>query len=179
MALDKKALFGGIGKANRGFQSNPVRESRCLVRIDGLNLFEAPKKGIMGKVTCTVLACEEGDHRVGEVVHAFYKRGDNSVRHDIWLGNVKSMLCQLLGIDKDAEEAMSAEEWADNAAVAFDEDSPLEGFVAVLTTVIKDNQAGTGKYASYGWSEQFDDDAIRDALSEDEIARFFPNLGNE
>ena len=67
--------FSGLRDAARGFSSNPIRQGRYVARIDAIDSFDAEQKGLMWKNTLTILAVEDGDHSVGEVVHVFFQKG--------------------------------------------------------------------------------------------------------
>jgi len=171
--------FSGMKNARRGFQSNAVRPGRYLVRIDEACAFNSPNKGEMVKMTLTVLLAEDGDHKQGEQVHVFHKRGSTATELQVFLGNIKTTLCSIFDIDKETEESMSEAEWEENAEKAFSEqnpqDSPLVGHVCLLTVALRDNRDKTGKYPTYSWSAYYEPKQIAEALSEEEIAKFFPN----
>ena len=119
----------------------------------------------------TVLAVEEGDHKVGEQVHTFFKVGAGK---QVFQRNLKAFIAGVLDVDDD--EVGEAE-----AKIAASEDSPMIGLVTLVTARQqtskegKDDDGNPRKYTVYGWTPSLTDEEISDALDDETIAQYFPN----
>jgi len=163
--------FSGLRDAARGFSSNPLRAGRYVARIDSCDSFEAEQKGLMWKNTLTILAVEDGDHKVGEQVHVFFKRGQYP---KVFLQNIKSFIAGVLDV---ADDEVGEEE----AEMVLSDENPVEGLVTVVTgrqqasKSSRDDNGNPFKYTVYSWGASLDDDEIVEAIGEEGVARFFPN----
>ncbi len=163
--------FSGLRDAARGFSSNPIRKGRYVARIDACDSFEADQMGLMWKNTLTILAVEEGDHKVGEQVHVFYKKGQYP---KLFLQNIKTFMAGVLDV---ADDEIGEEE----AEMALSDDSPMVGLVTVVTAreqasrTAKDDDGNPRKYVVTSWQPSLDDDEIVEAIGEEGVTRFFPN----
>jgi hypothetical protein len=163
--------FSGLRDAARGFSSNPLRAGRYVARIDSCDSFEAEQKGLMWKNTLTILAVEDGDHKVGEQVHVFFKRGQYP---KVFLQNIKSFIAGVLDV---ADDEVGEEE----AETVLSDENPLEGLVTVVTgrqqasKSSRDDDGNPFMYTVYGWSASLDADEIAEAIGEQGVERFFPN----
>lgn len=163
--------FSGLRDAARGFSSNPLRPGRYVARIDSCDSFEAEQKGRMWKNTLTILAVEEGDHKVGEQVHTFFKKGQYP---KVFLQNIKSFIAGVLDVGDD-------EVGEEEAEAVLSEDNPVEGLVTVVSgrkqasRSSKDDDGNPFMYTVYGWGASLDEDEIVDAIGEDGVSKFFPN----
>lgn len=166
--------FKGMKDASRGYSSNAVREGRYLVRIDECSFFDT-NNGEKWKNTLTVLAVEDGDHRVGEVINTFFKVGSGKIQLEIFQRNVKSFVAGVLDCaDEDVDE--------DAIDTVLGEDNPLKGHVTFLSVTMRQSRdkidEKTGEkalYPVYSWSPAYTPEEIRSALGEEGVARFFPN----
>lgn len=163
--------FSGLRDAARGFASNILRPGRYVARIDSCDSFEAEQKGRMWKNTLTILAVEEGDHKVGEQVHTFFKRGQYP---KVFLQNIKSFIAGVLDVADDEVGEEEAEE-------VLGENNPLEGLVTVVSgrkqasKSSKDEDGNPFMYTVYSWMPSLDEEEITEALAEGDMERFFPN----
>lgn len=163
--------FSGLRDAARGFSSNPLRPGRYVARIDSCDSFEAEQKGLMWKNTLTILAVEDGDHKVGEQVHVFYKKGQYP---KVFLQNIKGFMAGVLDV---ADDEIGEEE----AEQALSDDSPMVGLVTVVTgrqqasKSSRDEDGNPRKYTVYSWQPSLDDEEIVEAIGEEGVERFFPN----
>jgi len=163
--------FSGLRDAARGFSSNPLRAGRYVARIDSCDSFEAEQKGLMWKNTLTILAVEDGDHKVGEQVHVFFKRGQYP---KVFLQNIKSFIAGVLDV---ADDEVGEEE----AEQVLSDENPVEGLVTVVTgrqqasKSSRDDDGNPFKYTVYSWGASLDDDEIVEAIGEEGVERFFPN----
>ncbi len=164
-------VFSGLRDAARGFSSNPIRKGRYVARIDACDSFEAETKGLMWKNTLTILAVEEGDHKVGEQVHVFYSKGQYP---KLFLQNIKTFMAGVLDV---ADDEIGEEE----AETALSDDSPMVGLVTVVTAreqaskTKKDDDGNPRKYVVTSWQPSLDDEEILEAIGEEGVTRFFPN----
>jgi len=163
--------FSGLRDAARGFSSNPLRAGRYVARIDSCDSFEAEQKGLMWKNTLTIMAVEDGDHKVGEQVHVFFKRGQYP---KVFLQNIKSFIAGVLDV---ADDEVGEEE----AETVLSDENPLEGLVTVVTgrqqasKSSRDDNGNPFKYTVYSWGASLSEDEIAEAIGEDGVSRFFPN----
>lgn len=163
--------FSGLRDAARGFSSNPLRAGRYVARIDSCDSFEAEQKGLMWKNTLTILAVEDGDHKVGEQVHVFFKRGQYP---KVFLQNIKSFIAGVLDVGDDEVGEEEAEQ-------VLSDQNPVEGLVTVVTgrqqasKSSRDDDGNPFKYTVYSWGASLDDDEIVEAIGEEGVERFFPN----
>lgn len=163
--------FSGLKTASRGFQSNPLRPGRYVVRIDECSFFDTEQKGEMWKNTLTILAVEEGDHKPGEQVHTFFKVGAGK---QVFQRNLKAFLAGVLDV---ADDEIGEEEGLEAAS----DGSPMLGLVTVVTArrqtsqKTKDEDGNPVQYTVYSWTPSLTDDEIREALGEEGMTRFFPN----
>jgi hypothetical protein len=163
--------FSGLRDAARGFSSNPLRAGRYVARVDSCDSFEAEQKGLMWKNTLTILAVEDGDHKVGEQVHTFFKKGQYP---KVFLQNIKSFMAGILDVSDD-------EIGEEEAEAALGEDSPMVGLVTVVSgrrqasKSSRDEEGNPRQYTVYSWQPSLDDEEIVEAIGEDGVARFFPN----
>lgn len=163
--------FSGLRDAARGFTSNPLRPGRYVARIDSCDSFEAEQKGLMWKNTLTILAVEDGDHKVGEQVHIFYKRGQYP---KVFLQNIKSFIAGVLDVGDD-------EVGEEEAETVLSDENPLEGLVTVVTgrqqasRSNRDEDGNPFKYTVYGYSASLSPGEIGEAIGEGGVERFFPN----
>jgi len=163
--------FSGLRDAARGFSSNPLRAGRYVARIDSCDSFEAKQKGLMWKNTLTILAVEDGDHKVGEQVHVFFKRGQYP---DVFLQNIKSFIAGVLAVN-------DSEVGEEEAEAVLSDDSPVEGLVTVVTgrqqasKSSRDPDGNPFKYTVYSWGASLDDKEIVEAIGDEGVSRFFPN----
>ena len=163
--------FSGMKGTSRGFTSNSMREGRYLCRIDECAFFSTDK-GDMWKNTLTILAVEDGDHKVGEVVHTFFSA---SKGRDIFLRNIKTFIANVLDCtDEEVDEA--------NTLLACSENSKMIGLVTLVTAIKRNSQTKKDEngvpytYVVHGWTPSLSDDEIVAALSTEARERFFPNL---
>ncbi len=163
--------FSGLRDAARGFSSNYLRPGRYVVRIDACDSFDAEQKGKMWKNTLTILAVDEGDHKVGEEVHVFFTKGQYP---KLFLQNIKAFIAGVLDVNDDEVGEEEAEE-------TLSEDSPMLGLVTVVTArqqaskSKKDDNGEPRKYTVYSWMPSMDDDEIVEAIGEEAVEKFFPN----
>jgi len=164
--------FAGMNDATRGYVSNYLRPGRYVARIDECASFEKEGVGRMWKTSLTILAVEDGDHKVGEQVQTFFKLDPRYPK--MFYGKIMGFIAGVLNVSDDeiGEEETEA---------VLGENNPLEGLVTVVTAVASaskksKNEDGTPKmFTNYSWSASLDDDEIADAIGEEGIARFFPN----
>lgn len=166
--------FKGMKDATRGYNSNPVREGRVLVRIDECSFFDT-NNGEMWKNTLTVLAVEDGDHKPGDVVNTFWSVGSGQIRRDIFQRNVKAFVAGVLDCqDEDVDE--------ESIDAVLGNDNPLKGHVTLLTVNMRtsrdkvDEKTGQPKmYPVLSWSPAYTVEEIREAIGDEGVSRFFPN----
>lgn len=163
--------FSGLKDAKRGFSSNPLRPGRYLARIDECAHFDTEQKGEMWKNTLTILAVEEGDHKVGEQVHTFFKL---SAGKQVFQRNLKAFIATVLDVDDE-------EIGEDEAKQISGEEQRMAGLVTVVTArkqTSKDGKDDDGKprqYTVYSWSASLTNAEVAEAIGEEGVARFFPN----
>lgn len=164
--------FSNLKDAKRGFSSNPIQPGKYVVRIDGCDFFDTEQNGEMWKNTLTVLAVDEGSHRVGEIVHTFFrmKAGKSTFQ-----SNLKSFLATVLGVD---DEQIDEEV----AKIACSEGSPMKGLVTIVTAqqrnhkTAKDEKTGEAvQYTVVSWTACLTNDEIVTAIGDEAYATFFPN----
>lgn len=169
--------FAGLDEATRGFNSNPLKQGEFIVRIEGCYYFKSDTKGVMWKNDLTILAVIDGEHRVGEEVQTFFKRGDTAIKEKMFQQNLKGFLAGVTGAaDEDCGD--------DDAELACAEDqsqNPLRGYVCRVIGhprphKTQKNDDGTPVvYTTYTWHKAMTPDEIREVLDAETIARFFPN----
>lgn len=164
--------FSGLKDAKRGFASNPLRPGKYVCRIDGCDFFDTEQNGEMWKNTLTILAVEDGDHKVGETVNTFFRVGAGK---KTFQSNLKAFLAGVLDVDDEVIDEPQAMQ-------ATKEDSPMKGLVTVVTARQrtskdkKDEKTGEPvQYTVYSWTPSLDDDGIIAAIGEEAYATFFPN----
>lgn len=163
--------FAGMNDATRGYTSNFLRPGRYVVRIDGSDSFEKEGVGRMWKNTLTVLAVEDGDHKVGEEVHTFFKLDPRYPK--MFYGKIMAFIAGVLDVSDDEVGETETEQ-------VLSDENPLLGLVTVVTareTVSKkpDEQGNPRKFTNYSWSPSLTDEEIVAAIGEEGVARFFPN----
>lgn len=168
--------FAGMKDAKRGFDKNPLRPGRYVVRIDSCEFFEfVDRKGKDSeawKNTLTILAVEEGDHRVGEIVHTYFGMAGGKKTFQM---NLKSFLAGVLDVPDEAIDEAAA-------TAACSEDSQMKGLVTVVTgrgrrskSTIDEKTGEPVEYTVYSWSPCMNDDEIIAAIGEEAFNTFFPN----
>lgn len=163
--------FTGLKDAKRGFSSNPLRPGRYLVRIDECSHFDTEQKGEMWKNTLTILAVEEGDHKVGEQVHTFFKV---SAGKQVFQRNLKAFIATVLDVDDSEIGETEAKEISG-------EEQRMAGLVTLVTARKqaskegKDEKGNPRVYTVYSWAPSLTNQEITEAIGEDGVARFFPN----
>lgn len=169
--------FTGLRDAKRGFSSNFLKQGKYVVRIDSLDFFDSDN-GEFWKNTLTVLAVEEGEHKVGEVVHVMFKYVSTAEGKQIFQRNLKAFLAGVLDVEDDRIDEAAADR-------AKSEDSPLKGLVTVVTArnrASKDkvydkgpNKGQPVEYTVYSWEPSLDDEAIKEAIGKEAYEKHFPN----
>lgn len=164
--------FAGMNDATRDYTSNYVRKGRYVVRIDECTSFEKEGVGRLWKTSLTVLAVEDGDHKIGEDVQTFFKLDPRYPK--MFYGKIMSFIAGVMGVtDEEVGESETEE--------VLGEQNPLVGLVTVLNAVDSaskkaKNEDGTAKiFTNYAWGAALDNDEILDAIGEEGVARFFPN----
>lgn len=169
--------FSGMKDAKRGFSSNGLRPGKYVVRIDQCDFFESDN-GTFWKNTLTVLAVEQGEHKVGEVVHTFFRFENTAEKKQIFQRNLKAFIAGVLDCDDEAiDEAKTVE--------CYSEQSLLKGLVTVVTVGMKTSKTGVYKdgpkkgepteYPTYSWSPCLDPEATKAAIGEEVYVAQFPN----
>jgi hypothetical protein len=164
--------FDGLANATRGFSSNPLRHGEYVVRLESCDFFNTEMKGNMWKNTLTILGVIDGDHRVGEEVHTFYRE---AVGKSTFLGNLKGFLAGITGAnDEDVTEA--------DADKALEDGSPVEGLVFIVrgrqraSKNKKDDKTGEPLvYTLYDWNQAMTPEEISEAIGDEAVAKFFPS----
>jgi len=164
--------FEGMTEAKRGYNSNAYTEGDCIARIDRCDHFEAKQTGEKYKVTLTILAVNEGPHKVGEVVTATFSKNHGA---DIYNGNIKGFIAGVLGVEDpqvgpeetlqtlDPEQILRGEVCRCRAARRLSKKS-------VNVTTKEPNQ-----YSVYTWYPRMEKPEILAAIGEEGVKRFFPN----
>jgi hypothetical protein len=162
--------FSGMKDAKRGFNSNPLLPGRYLVRIDECAFFDTDKNGEMWKNTLTILAVDEGEHKVGEVVNTFFKTKPGK---KIFQQNVKSFIGTIMECsDEDIDEDYTKE--------ACSEESPLLGLCTVVTARQRPSKSATDDegnpylYTTYSWSPQVSAEDVKSSMEPADFKRIFP-----
>lgn len=164
--------FAGMNEATRGYVSNYVLPGRYVVRIDECVDFEKEGVGKMWKNSLTVLAVQEGTHKIGEQVQTFFKFDQRYPK--MFFGKIMAFIAGVMGV---TDEEVNEEE----TEQVLSEDNPLEGLVTILIATAsaskkQKNEDGTPKmFTNYSWSEALDEDEILAAIGEEGVERFFPN----
>lgn len=175
------SIFEGMQDAKRGFQTNIIRAGRYVVRIDQCSFFTSDW-GPKWKNTLTVLAVEEGDHKVGEVVNTTFTAKQGPGGKDIFQQNLKGFLCGVLGLADDAvDEDGNPIINAANSEAASGEEQPMAGRVTVVTVRKRNSKKGKTEegdpttYNVYTWSPELTAKEIEEAIGKDGVKKFFPN----
>lgn len=172
--------FTGMKDAKRGFASNPLREGKYVVRIDGCEFFESRKGAEFWKNTLTILAVSDGDHKVGEVVNTFFKCGDGTEKQT-FQSNLKSFIAGVMAAEDAEIDEASINEILGKDAAGQPCPNPLAGLVTVVTArkraskSKRDDKGQPFEYTVYGWEPSLLNEEIKDAIGEEAVARFFPN----
>lgn len=168
--------FTGLRDAKRGFASNPLQPGKVVVRIDRCEMFDSDK-GEFWKNTLTVLAVSDGPHKVGEVVHTFFKYTNTAEMREVFQRNLKAFIANVLDVDDELVDESVAKKILDEG-----EKSDMIGLVTVVTarsrTSKKSKDEKTGEpfeYTVYSWEPSLDEAAIKDAIGEAAYKQFFPN----
>lgn len=169
--------FVGMNDATRGYVSNYLMPGKVVVRIDGCVSFEKEGVGRMWKNDLTILAVEDGPHKIGDQVQTFFKLDPRYPK--MFYGKIMAFIAGVNGCtDEEVGEAETEE--------VLSENNPLEGLVTVVTAAASPskkstNEDGTPKmFTNYSWSESLDDEEILAAIGEEGVERFFPNgLGED
>jgi hypothetical protein len=166
------SAFSGIKDAKRGFQSKPCKDGQYVLRIDGNDFFDTNQAGEMWKITGTILSVIDGDHKVGEVVHIFFRVNAGK---QTFQQNLKAYLAGVLDVDDELIDEPATQK-------ALGDDSPMNGLVTIVTgrrrTSKKKLDEKTGQpveYTVYAWTPSLSSDEIEAAIGEDGVKRFFPN----
>lgn len=169
--------FAGMNEATRGYVSNYLLPGRYVVRIDGCVSFEKEGVGRMWKNDLTILAAEDGGHKVGEQVQTFFKLDPRYPK--MFYGKIMAFIAGVMGVTDD-------EVGEEETDMVLSEDNPLAGMVTVVTATASPskkatNEDGTPKmFTNYGWSESLTEEEIIAAIRDEGVERFFPNgLGGE
>ncbi len=164
--------FTGLKDAKRGFQSNPLKAGKYVCRIDACDFFDTEQAGEMWKNTLTILAVEEGEHKVGEIVNTFFRVGAGK---STFQSNLKAFLAGVLDVDDEAIDEASAMK-------ATEENSPMRGLVTIVTArqrtskkKVDDKTGEPVEYTVYSWSACLNDAEIVAAIGDEAYAQFFPN----
>ena len=164
--------FDGLKDAKRGFNSNALKEGQYVVRIDECSFFETEQNGEMWKNTLTVLAVEDGEHRVGEIVNTFFRvmAGKKTFQ-----SNLKAFIAGVLDVP---DEDIGME----NTKEILGADNPMRGLVTVVTAkrrTSKDKVDEKTKepiqYTVYSWSPCLSKEETMAALGDEVYQRFFPS----
>lgn len=164
--------FAGMNEATRGYVSNYLLPGKYVVRIDACVSFEKEGVGRMWKNDLTILAVEDGDHKVGEQVQTFFKLDPRYPK--MFYGKIMAFIAGTKGV---TDEEVGEEE----TEMVLSEDNPLAGLVVVVTATASPskkstNEDGTPKmFTNYGWSEELDNEEIIAAIGDEGVERFFPN----
>lgn len=164
--------FSGLNDAKRSFNSNWLKPGKFVVRIDSCESFEAEQKGRMWKNNLTILAVDHGDHRVGEAVQTFWKKGEFP---KVFFSNIRTFVADLLGVDFEEVTEQVVER------IAAEEGGNLRGLVAVVTGLERaqknrrQEDGSPAMFTHYSWSPALSDEEIMAAIGEEGVARFFPN----
>ena len=169
--------FAGMNDATRGYTSNyllPAGNSspgKYVVRIDECVSFEKEGVGKMWKNSLTILAVEQGPHKIGEDVQTFFKLDPRYPK--MFYGKIMSFIAGVLGVaDSEVNEDETDEVLSDK--------NPLLGLVCLVTATAspskkQTNEDGSPKmFTNYSWGEFMDDDEIEAAIGEYGMERFFP-----
>lgn len=171
--------FSGLKDAKRGFNSNPMREGEYVVRIDACEFFECKTRSggdaEMWKNTLTILAVNRGDdpHRVGEIVHTFFKCGDGTPK-ETFQANLKGFIAGVMDQSDEAVDENAASE-------VLGKNNPLCGLVTVVKASTRaskkkrDEKNNPFTYMVYSWSPTLSKDAIVEAIGEEGVRTHFPN----
>ncbi len=169
--------FAGMNDATRGYASNYLlpasdeRPGKYVVRIDGSTSFTKEGVGEMWKNDLTILAVEEGPHKVGEQVQTFFK---HDLRYSsMFYGKIMGFIAGVMGVtDAEVDESDTEEVLSDK--------NPLAGLVTVVTATAapsKKQKTEDGKpkmFTNYSWSPSLDNDEIEAAIGPDGMVRFYP-----
>lgn len=166
--------FKGMKNASRGYSSNAARQGTFLVRIDDCDFFDT-NNGEKWKNTLTVLAVDDGDHKVGEVINTFWTLKAGKVGKEIFQRNLKAFIAGVL----DASDEDVDEEVCD---VILSDENPLKGHVTLLRVTLRESRdkvdEKTGEKVRYpvlSWSTAYTPEEVAEAIGEEGMAQFFPN----
>ena len=164
--------FTGMDTATRGFQSNPLKPGRYIVRIDECAFFDTQNDGEMWKNSHTVIAVEDGEQGVGELTHTFFRMKPGK---QIFQSNVTGFIAGILGCnDDEVDEAASLR-------VVDEKAQPFAGYVVPVTAVqrvskTKKTESGSAvTYTTYTWGRRMTNEEILVAIGPEGVERFFPN----
>ncbi len=170
--------FAGMNDATRGYASNYMlpasdeRPGKYVVRIDGSTSFTKEGVGEMWKNDLTILAVEEGPHKVGEQVQTFFKKDERYPK--MFYGKIMGFIAGVTGVtDAEVDENDTEEVLSDK--------NPLAGLVTVVTATAspskkQKNPDGTPKmFTNYSWNTSLDDEEIEAAIGPEGMARFYPD----
>lgn len=164
--------FAGMNDATRGYTSNYLRPGRYVARIDECSSFIKEGVGRMWKNTLTILACEGGDHKVGEQVHTFFKEDPRYPK--MFYGKIMGFIAGVMDVSDD--EVGEAE-----TEMVLSDDNPLAGLVTVVTAVATPSKKATNEdgspkmFTNFSWAPSLDNDEIVAAIGEEGVQRFYPN----
>ena len=165
--------FADMNSATRGYVSNYLRPGRYLARIDECVSFDKKGVGRMWKNTLTIIAVEEGDHKVGEQVQTFFKLDPRYP--DMFYGKIMGFIAGVMGVTDDEVGEDETNEVLDP------EGNPLLGVVTLVTAVASASKKSTNDdgspkmFTNYSWGTGLDNTEIADAIGEEAVERFFPN----
>lgn len=169
--------FEGLKDAKRGFASNAIRAGKYVVRIDMCDFYKSDN-GQYWKNTLTVLAVQDGDHKVGEVVNTFFKFEDTAKGRTIFQQNLKSFMAGVLAVD---DERIGKDE----ADAASGEKQQMKGLITVVTVLMRTsktkvyedgpNKGQPTQYPVFSWSPSLDAAETEAAIGAEAYKRFFPS----
>lgn len=166
--------LSGLKKATRGYVSNYLQPGSYIVRLDASQLFDSESKGEMWKNTLTVLAVEEGEHKVGEEVHHFISMTKGDGAKKMFQQKLKAFIAGVLDCeDEDVDEAAAEKVCGDEQVMA--------GMVFRVqarnqaSRKSKDEDGNPKVFTNYSWFPQMSPAEITEAIGEEAVAEFFPN----
>lgn len=169
--------FSGMKDAKRGFASNPLRPGKYVVRIDACDFFKSDN-GEYWKNTLTILAVDQGDHKVGEVVNTFFKFKDTAEGRTIFQQNLKSFMAGILACEDEQIDESAAKR-------ASGEEQTMRGMITVVSGVMRTSknkvyedgpQKGQPKqYPVFSWAPSLDAEETLAAIGAENYKKFFPS----
>lgn len=160
------SMFSGIRDARSASDVNYARAGTYLCRIDRCKTGVTRKRIEFTAIEMTIIHvyddAEGKGHRLGETVTAYYG-SDN----DYFLSEIKGFIAALLDANEDEIDE-------DDCFEMVSDEQPFAGMTIVMKN--RDKRSQTPPHGVYTLVryENFPADRVGEVLTEDEIARFFP-----